>query len=123
MTGVDREGIWVAKATERASANGLSQRFQYRLAAVESLPFDDGTFDLVTCQTLLMHVPDPQQVLGEMLRVTRPGGLVLAAEPTNVAGALVDSIVLEIRRTLPPFCSVFNCFASGASRRWAKATI
>ncbi len=94
VTGVDREGIWVAKATERASANGLSQRFQYRLAAVESLPFDDGTFDLVTCQTLLMHVPDPQQALGEMLRVTRPGGLVLAAEPTNVAGALVDSIVL-----------------------------
>jgi SAM-dependent methyltransferase len=95
VIGVDREELWIAKAAQRAAAAGLSQRFQYRLASAESLPFDDGAFDLVTCQTLLMHVSDPKHVLDEMSRVTRPGGLVLAAEPTNVAGPLVDSIVLD----------------------------
>src|SRR5208282_3017305 len=95
VIGVDREELWVAKAAQRAITAGLSERFQYRVALAESLPFDDETFDLVTCQTLLMHVPDAEHVLSEMFRVTRPGGLVLAAEPTNVAGPLVDSIALR----------------------------
>ncbi len=94
VIGIDREELWVAKAMQRTKAAGLSQRFEYRVASAESLPFDDGAFDLVTCQTLLMHVPDPEAVLCEMFRVTRPGGLVVAAEATNVAGPLVDSIVL-----------------------------
>jgi ubiquinone/menaquinone biosynthesis C-methylase UbiE len=38
---------------------------------------------MVTCQTLLIHVPDLQQVIREMTRVLRPGGLFLAAEPNN----------------------------------------
>jgi SAM-dependent methyltransferase len=95
VTGIDREELWIAKATERAQAAGLPQRFEYRVAPAEALPFDDGAFDLVTCQTLLMHVAEPERALGEMVRVTRPGGLILAAEPTNAAGLLVDSIVLE----------------------------
>jgi SAM-dependent methyltransferase len=59
------------------------------------LPFEDGTFDLVTCQTLLIHVADPAAVLSEMVRVTRPGGLVVAAEPTNLTAPLVDAVALE----------------------------
>ena len=60
----------------------------------ETLPFDDETFDMVTCQTLLMHVREPERVLGEMLRVTRPGGIVLVAESNNLVGPIVDSVVL-----------------------------
>ena len=71
MIGIDREELWVAKAAQRTITAGFSQRFQYRVALAESLPFDDGTFDLVTCQTLLMHVPNAEHVLSEMLRVTR----------------------------------------------------
>jgi SAM-dependent methyltransferase len=76
------------------AASGLSNRFSYREGLADSLPFEAGSFDLVTCQTVLIHVRDPSRVLAEMVRVTRPGGLVLASEPTNVAGALVDSIAL-----------------------------
>jgi ubiquinone/menaquinone biosynthesis C-methylase UbiE len=94
LVGIDRETRWVEKAAERAGVAGLSNRFEYRIAAAEALPFDDAVFDLVTCQTLLMHVRDPGQVLTEMVRVTRPGRLVIAAEATNVAGPLADSIAL-----------------------------
>jgi hypothetical protein len=41
-----------------------------------------------------MHMRDPSAALGEMVRVTRQGGLVILAEATNVASLLVDSIVL-----------------------------
>lgn len=46
------------------------------------LPFDAGTFDLVFCHFLLLWVQSPQEVLGEMARVTKSGGKVIAfAEP------------------------------------------
>jgi SAM-dependent methyltransferase len=89
ITGVDREDEWVVAATRRAAATGLAARCSYRRAAAESLPFDDATFDLVTCQTVLIHVRDPRAAIGEMLRVTKPGGQVIAAEPNNRASLLV----------------------------------
>ena len=95
LTGVDREEVWVGKAATRAAAAGLAQRFQYRAAAGESLPFGDESFDLVTCQTVLMHVADPARVLAEMVRVTRRGGLVVVAEPNNGAWAAIESITLH----------------------------
>lgn len=88
VTGVDREPLWVGKAAERAEARGLIGRFRYVQGAAEALPFADDSFDLVTCQTVLIHVPDVDAVLAEMIRVTRPGGLVAVAEPNNLAGAL-----------------------------------
>jgi SAM-dependent methyltransferase len=51
-----------------------------------ALPFPDDTFDFVTCQTVLIHVSDVDAVLAEFSRVTKPGGVVLAAEPDNLAG-------------------------------------
>jgi hypothetical protein len=54
-----------------------------------SLPFEDNSFDMVTCQTVLIHVQNPVEALREMLRVTKPGGIVVAAEPNNRAGTLV----------------------------------
>jgi hypothetical protein len=50
---------------------------------------------LVTCQTVLMHLREPPLALNEMMRVTRPGGLILVAEPTNVTcPALLDAIAM-----------------------------
>ena len=94
FTGVDREPIWIAKAAERARAGSVAERFRFHVGTVETLPFRDGTFDLVTCQTLLMHVPDPRAALAEMVRVAKPGALVAVAEPTNLVGPFIDSIVL-----------------------------
>lgn len=89
IVGVDREEEWVAEATRRAAALGLAKRCCYRHARAQELPFDDATFDLVTCQTVLIHVPDPGAVIREMLRVTKPGGQVIAAEPNNRASLLI----------------------------------
>jgi SAM-dependent methyltransferase len=91
--GVDRDPLWVEKAAARATAHGLADRFSYQVSVAEKLPFDDASFDLVTCQTVLIHTPDPGAAVDEMVRVARPGGLVLAAEPNNIAAALIfDSL-------------------------------
>ena len=49
---------------------------------------------MVTCQTLLIHVADADAALAEMIRVVRPGGLVVAAEPNNLAGSLLAEAAL-----------------------------
>jgi SAM-dependent methyltransferase len=51
-----------------------------------ALPLPDEAFDATTCQTLLIHLEDPIQAVREMIRITRPGGLVMCAEPNNLFG-------------------------------------
>ncbi|MFT3766459.1 MAG: methyltransferase domain-containing protein [Minicystis sp.] len=89
LFGIDREETWVKEAAARAEKAGIGDRTSYRLGEAERIPFHDDTFDLVTCQTVLIHVRDPKAVIREMMRVTKPGGLVLMMEPNNMAGVLV----------------------------------
>jgi ubiquinone/menaquinone biosynthesis C-methylase UbiE len=95
VTGVDRERSWVKRATRTAEKLGLGHRIRNEYGLAESLPFADASFDLVTCQTLLIHVADPPRVIAEMLRVTRVGGRVLLVEPNNLASALVFGSTLS----------------------------
>src|ERR1700760_3164010 len=37
VIGVDRDPLWVEKATERVAAHGMSHRFQYRLSDAQTL--------------------------------------------------------------------------------------
>ncbi len=88
IDGIDREASFAEKANAKAAELGIAHRARYQAGAVERLPFEDGTFDLVTCQTVLMHVADAPTALREMIRVLRPGGLVAVVEPDNLAEAM-----------------------------------
>ena len=72
--GVDISPYAVAAAHARGHAG-------VRLGTVEHLPFDDASFDLVTCFDVIEHMPDDRLVLRELRRVTRPGGLLLVTVP------------------------------------------
>lgn len=67
----------------RGMLEHLEQRDD-RVSAVEAsatdLPFGEGEFDLTMCVAVMHHIADPPAVrraLAEMVRVTRPGGLIL----------------------------------------------
>ena len=47
--------------------------------AVESLPVEDSSFDLVLCIQVLEHADDPARGVRELRRVVAPGGAVLAS--------------------------------------------
>jgi SAM-dependent methyltransferase len=47
------------------------------------LPFDDNTFDLVTCLEALEFMPSTPAAVGEFIRVLKPGGLLLVTNRTG----------------------------------------
>lgn len=89
VQGIDPEEKWIALAQEKAQQQASNLSFRYQVGNVERLPFADNAFDMVTCQTVLIHVSDVSIALKEMLRVLKPGGLITVAEPNNIAPMLV----------------------------------
>lgn len=51
------------------------------LSSVEQLPFNDGTFDVITALDILEHADDDLQALREIRRVSRSTGLLFIAVP------------------------------------------
>lgn len=96
LIGIDRESEWILKATEIAKHCELNSRYSYQFGDANQIPFPDNHFDMVTCQTLLIHVPDVNHTLHEMIRVLKPGGILVAIEPNNIARSLcLSSLDLE----------------------------
>lgn len=96
VSAVDSSDAMLRQA--RAKRNDV----EWRRAAAEDLPYDDGTFDLVLSVTLLEFVPDPDEALEEMFRVVRPGGRLVAAV-LNRESPWARAREEEARRVETPF--------------------
>ncbi|WP_336810480.1 class I SAM-dependent methyltransferase [Bosea sp. MMO-172] len=48
---------------------------------ITSIPVQEGEFDAVVCTEVLEHVPDPVGALRELVRVLKPGGLLVVSAP------------------------------------------
>jgi 2-polyprenyl-6-hydroxyphenyl methylase/3-demethylubiquinone-9 3-methyltransferase len=75
VTGLDQARGAIAAARRHAEQEGLA--IDCREGVGEDLPFADGAFDVVVSCDALEHVADLEQVLDEVTRVLRPGGLFL----------------------------------------------
>ena len=64
----------------RARAERVGREITTTTASVESLPFEDGSFDTVVASLLLCSVDDQDRALGEIRRVLKPGGQYLFLE-------------------------------------------
>ena len=83
VDGIDASDVMLAKANERANRMGVSDRVEFHNADVFDLPFDDGIFDLILIESVLVPLlGEVADALHEMMRVLRPGGLVGANEST-----------------------------------------
>jgi len=59
--------------------------FDVRLGRLEQLPFESGTFDLITCLDVIEHTPDDVGALRELRRVSAPGARLLLTVPAYQA--------------------------------------
>ena len=79
LHGVDMEESQVEMARAAAAAGGHDNA-TFHVGNVTALPFENDSFDVAHCHTLLNHVPDTQVVLAEAKRVLRPGGIISSRE-------------------------------------------
>jgi len=70
VTGIDPSEPFVEAAQDRVPGARLV------VGSAESLPFADGEFDATLSQLVVNFLTQPEQGLGEMVRVTRAGGVV-----------------------------------------------
>ncbi len=56
------------------------------------LPYRDGAFGTVYSNSVIEHIPDPQNVLPELARVLRPDGLLVLTVPSDQFRELLDGV-------------------------------
>lgn len=74
VTGVDYSHVAVAKSRKLNAAAIIKGRCDVVEGNVAALPFDDGSFDLVTAFETIYFWPDIVDCYREVLRVLRPAG-------------------------------------------------
>jgi SAM-dependent methyltransferase len=87
LAAIDREKDWVARGREtfrNAFPEVSPELLNFAIGDATSIPLLDESFEVVTCQTVLMHLEDPRKALREMVRILRPGGVLICAEPNNL---------------------------------------
>ncbi len=82
---------------------------------MRAIPFADGTFASVLSVQSIEHVPDPERVLAEVVRVLAPGGVAVFVTPNRLTFARPDEIIdpyhfreydpTELRELCAPFFS------------------
>lgn len=82
-TGIDQSSKLISKG--RQIWADTPRPAEFHEGSIYDTPFSDQSFDVALIHTVLMHVPYPEKVLQEMIRVTRPNGWVIACEANRNA--------------------------------------
>lgn len=101
VTGIDPAAAAIDAARAHAAQTGRSIR--YDVGVGEALPYADATYDAVVCVDVLEHVQDLSQVMAEVARVLRPGGLFLfdTINRNPLARLATITVAEDILRLLP----------------------
>lgn len=104
---------------EAAKRRGLSN-VEIREADASAMPFDDASFDSVSCRFGFMFFPDMEAAAHEITRVLRPGGIASVAvwaEPGSNPWATIPmgeiANVVDLPTPAPDAPGLFRCAAPG----------
>ena len=78
VTGIELSPGMLAIARRRAEE--LGRQVELRVGDAEALEIPSTTFDTVVCTFSLCAIPDHHKALTEMMRILRPGGVLLLAD-------------------------------------------
>ena len=84
----DQSGNSPEVTLANAAAAGVADRVEVHTADMTALPFPDGSFDVVTSALAIHNIPTPggrYRAVDEAMRVLRPGGQLLIADPWPMA--------------------------------------
>ena len=113
-------GVTPAQSWGGDDAQSVEGSMSFSAADSLNLPFDDNSFDGSYSISSLEHMPDPVRAIREMVRATKPGGLVcfsmdVAPYEASVKGESNVNLsnFLEVQEWLRTYCDLF------APARWS----
>jgi SAM-dependent methyltransferase len=83
-------------------ARGRVPEGDFRVGEIEDLPYADGTFDVVTGFNSFQYATQPVEAIREAARVTKPGGIVVAAVWGREQDCEAVAILRALASQLPP---------------------
>lgn len=98
VSGVDHSEVSCATSRRQNEAAIRAGSMDVTCASVESLPFPDASFDVVTTVESFYFWPDPPRSLREVARVVRPGGRFLLVADVYRRPDLDDEVRENIER-------------------------
>jgi phosphatidylethanolamine/phosphatidyl-N-methylethanolamine N-methyltransferase len=102
ITGIDLAPEMLDKARERVKAAGLKNVTGLLEMDASDLQFPDATFDTTVGMYLITVVPDPEKVMRELARVTKPGGEVMLVNHFSQE----DGVRGWVERRMAPFADL-----------------
>jgi SAM-dependent methyltransferase len=102
VVGVDYVPALLERGRKRAAAEGLDVELVEGDA--ENLPFADSSFDAVTSVFGSMFAPNHEQAASELLRVTRPDGVIALASWTP--DSFIGDLFRTVSKHVPPPASL-----------------
>lgn len=88
--GIDSSPDLINDAAEAAAEWARGGTAEFLTGDAYDLPLPDNYADWVMCQVLLIHLERPEDALKEMIRVLKPGGLIMCKEPDNMSSSMVQ---------------------------------
>lgn len=76
ITGIDTDAVFIQQAQKAAQDKGMTDSLEFIVGDACMLPFPENSFDIVVSHTFFTSVEEPKKALAEMMRVTRPGGVI-----------------------------------------------
>ena len=99
VVGIDPSEAYVAFATSRSPDKAL---VSFEVGDAQALKFANGSFDASASLLVFNFIPDAKKALGEVRRVTKPGGNVSAAVWDYSEGMRMLRIFFEAAATVDP---------------------
>jgi demethylmenaquinone methyltransferase/2-methoxy-6-polyprenyl-1,4-benzoquinol methylase len=102
VVGSDPSKRMLEVGIEKVKRLGLTGRVELQKGDAQALPFDDDSFDGCCIAFGIRNVPDRDAALGEMARVTKPGGRVAILELSEPHVGLLSPVArFHVRQVVP----------------------
>jgi demethylmenaquinone methyltransferase/2-methoxy-6-polyprenyl-1,4-benzoquinol methylase len=102
VIGIDPSAGMLEVGRKKVVAAGLGARVTLEVGDAQALPLGDDSVDGVTIAFGIRNVPDRAAALGEMARVTRPGGRVVILELSEPRGGVLGPLARFHIHTVVP---------------------
>lgn len=80
ITAIDLASHMLVRGQQNVERAGFSERIRLECIDAKQMPYADEAFDWVISNSIIHHIPEPLDVLREVLRVLAPGGLIFVRD-------------------------------------------